>query len=456
MQTPDAEPAGWKQHYPTYEFEQRDIALAEYESATKALEADERIFLNAANLSVVVGTALGSLALGTLDKLTAAFEGAIPAYATISLVLLAAISFGGLSMRYFADRRKAACFGARKVIVLRKMLGMSYGSLQLVLPNWRIEGADQPFAIRMFPGWGTYVSYPCYAVAGIVSIVSLFLLSALLKQRDIQDLVGNTLNTAALSIGLSAIVFLSLAWTYRKALLDTHERTSLLVAQQIARVLGLSLVWKVEYVIYRAQLAAFELQRIGIDLKNAKRMLVAIEDQEFYAHRGVSLRGIWRIVRSAFGGPRSGGSTITQQLVRTLFIPDQRRLVRRKLVEMLLAKWFDRVFDKERQLGMYLAAVRFDRGVMGLADAMHRFMPGRPLTISPAAAFFLIERVSNIRSQLLVERIDQTARRLIAQGMLSATDLPAILALYEESVSRGVIVDRTGGLIRLRQSWASV
>ena len=109
MRPSEAELAGWKQHFPTYEFEQRDIALAEYESATKALEADERIFLNAANLPVVVGTALGSLALGNLDKLTAAFATALPAYATTALVLVAALAFGGLSMRYFADRRKAAC-----------------------------------------------------------------------------------------------------------------------------------------------------------------------------------------------------------------------------------------------------------------------------------------------------------------------------------------------------------
>jgi penicillin-binding protein 1A len=404
----------------------------------------------------VVGTALGSLALGALDRLTIAFEGALPAYATTSLVLIAALAFGGLSMRYFADRRKAACYGARKVIVLRRMLGMSFGSLQLVLPNWRIEGADQPFAIRMFPGWSTYVAYPCYAVAGIVSIVSLFLFSALLRLNDPRAIIGLDLHRGALAVGLSAIVFLGLAWTYRKALLDTHERTGLLVAQQLAKWLRLSLIWKVEYVIYRAQLAAYELQRLGLNLKHAKQVLVAIEDREFYCHRGVSLRGFGRIARSALGGPRSGGSTITQQLVRTLFIPDQGKLVRRKLIEVLLARWLDRVFEKERQLEMYLASVRFDRGVMGLAGAMHRFMPDRKTNVSSAVAFFLIERVSNIRSQLLVERIDQTARRLVAQRVLSAKDLPEILALYESAVSRGLISDQANGLVRLRRSWASV
>lgn len=57
------EQSGWKQHFPTYHFKERDVALEEYRFATKTLEAEERVFLNAANLSVVVGAALGSLAL---------------------------------------------------------------------------------------------------------------------------------------------------------------------------------------------------------------------------------------------------------------------------------------------------------------------------------------------------------------------------------------------------------
>ena len=54
----------WKQHFPTYHFKNRDIALEEYRLTAKALEAEERVFLNAANIAIVIGAAFGSLALG--------------------------------------------------------------------------------------------------------------------------------------------------------------------------------------------------------------------------------------------------------------------------------------------------------------------------------------------------------------------------------------------------------
>ena len=288
------EQSGWKQHFPTYHFKERDVALEEYRFAIKTLEAEERVFLNAANLSVVVGAALGSLALGTLDRLAAAFAPVVPHEFTLVLILGIAVAFAALSLRYFADRQKAVCFAARKVIVLRRMLGMSYGSLQLVLPNWRIEGADEPFAIRLFPGWNTYVAYPCYAIAGIAAAVTFFVLAALIKHLESSGITLPIQPTLGV-LGCAAFAFSALAWTYRKALLDTHERVGLLAACRIAEAIRLTLVTNFEYVIYRATLAKHELHRLGIDLGPAKRLLVHIEDKEFFGHRGVSLRGLARV-----------------------------------------------------------------------------------------------------------------------------------------------------------------
>lgn len=312
---PQSEESSWKQHFPTYHFKRRDVALEEYKFATKTLEAEERVFLNAANLSVIVGAALGSLALGSLDKLTGTFAPVVPEVAILGLVLLLAAGFAVLSLRYFADRQKAVVFAARKVIVLRRMLGMSYGSLQLVLPNWRIEGADEPFAVRLFPGWHTYVTYPCYAIAGIASAVAFFVLAALLKQLQVS---GTTLpfDPLLLVIGVAALSFVALSWMYRTALVDTHERVGLLVAQRLARALALKLVGNIEYVIYRATLGKHELHRLGVDLSVAKKLLVHIEDKEFFTHSGVSIKGLGRLFLSVLGRKRrSGGSTITQQLV---------------------------------------------------------------------------------------------------------------------------------------------
>lgn len=287
------EQSGWKQHFPTYHFKERDVALEEYRFATKTLEAEERVFLNAANLSVVVGAALGSLALGTLERLAATFAPVVPHAFTLIVILGIAVAFAVLSLRYFADRQKAVCFAARKVIVLRRMLGMSYGSLQLVLPNWRIEGADEPFAIRLFPGWNTYVAYPCYAIAGIAAAVAFFVLAALIKHLESSGLTLPVRPTVTV-IGCAALTFAALAWTYRKALLDTHERVGLLAACRLAKAMNVTLVTNFEYVIYRATLAKHELHRLGIDLGPAKRYWFTLRTKNF-SFIAVSVYAAWSV-----------------------------------------------------------------------------------------------------------------------------------------------------------------
>jgi penicillin-binding protein 1A len=168
--------SNWLQHFPTYVFKDRDIVLEEYKTAAKNLEAEERVFLNASNIAIIAATGFGSLSIGFLDKLTKQFEAIVPVQIMLSVLLVLITGFSLVALRYFADRQRAVVFSARKVIVLRRMLGLSYGTMQLVLPNWRIEGADEPFAVRLFPGWSTYVTYPYYALAGISSAVTFFLL----------------------------------------------------------------------------------------------------------------------------------------------------------------------------------------------------------------------------------------------------------------------------------------
>lgn len=447
--------AARRQHFPTYHFEDRDIVLEEYRSTSKTLEAEERVFLNAANISIVIGAAFGSLALGKLKDVTSALSPQVPEQVTLVIILLVAMVAGVLFLRHFADRQKAIVFAARKVIVLRRMLGMSYGRLQLVLPNWRIEGADEPFAIRLFPGWSTYVAFPCYAIAGISSVVVFFVSAVLLDGLVTDASLNGTFYSLPLAVSVAAGWFTYQCWLYRKALLDTHERTSFLVARSVARFLRLSIDERAEYVIYRANLATHELHRLGVNLSSLKAMAVQIEDKEYFSHGGWSVRGLARLILSLLHlGPRSGGSTITQQLVRTLFIFDQRKLVRRKIVEILLAVWASTVISKERQLEMYLAAVRFEYGVLGVAAACKYFFGSIKKEISNPVAFFLIERLSNVRSRLLGPKVLQTLRRAVSDGVLSEEDVVEVVVLYREMVKREVIQDvGNSGLSMLEEEW---
>jgi penicillin-binding protein 1A len=104
------------------------------------------------------------------------------------------------------------------------------------------------------------------------------------------------------------------------------------------------------------------------------RAFVAIEDRRFYAHYGVDPYGIGRalLANILHRGVSQGGSTITQQLAKNLFLT-QERTIHRKLQEMLLALWLERKFSKTQILELYLNRVYFGSGAYGIEQASQRY-----------------------------------------------------------------------------------
>lgn len=102
--------------------------------------------------------------------------------------------------------------------------------------------------------------------------------------------------------------------------------------------------------------------------------VLAIEDRRFHEHGGVDLRGTTRaLLRNAkAGGVVQGGSTITQQLVKILYLSPERSL-RRKLQEAVLAKMLERQLGKDRILELYLNAVYLGSGAHGMPAAAHTY-----------------------------------------------------------------------------------
>jgi penicillin-binding protein 1A len=102
--------------------------------------------------------------------------------------------------------------------------------------------------------------------------------------------------------------------------------------------------------------------------------IVAIEDRRFYQHNGVDpwgiLRAGWR--NSQAGAAREGGSTITQQLARLMFLTPERTL-RRKVQEALLAIWLESQLKKEDILLRYLNTAYFGAGAYGVDAAARRY-----------------------------------------------------------------------------------
>ena len=116
--------------------------------------------------------------------------------------------------------------------------------------------------------------------------------------------------------------------------------------------------------------------------------VLAIEDRRFRSHLGVDLRGIGRalVANLAAGGVREGGSTITQQLARLLYL-SQDRTLRRKLQEAMLAVWLELRLDKDAILERYLNEVYLGAGAWGVQGAAWRYFrkPARELSLSEAA-----------------------------------------------------------------------
>ncbi len=118
------------------------------------------------------------------------------------------------------------------------------------------------------------------------------------------------------------------------------------------------------------------------------RAFIAIEDRRFYAHWGIDVLGISRAVfRNVIGrGGMQGGSTLTQQLAKNLFLTQERTLSR-KVQEAILAIWLERSYSKDQILELYLNRVYFGSGAYGVEAAAQKYFGhgARLVTLSEAA-----------------------------------------------------------------------
>jgi penicillin-binding protein 1A len=118
------------------------------------------------------------------------------------------------------------------------------------------------------------------------------------------------------------------------------------------------------------------------------KAFVAIEDRRFYSHHGVDPLGIARALVADVlrRGASQGGSTITQQLAKNLFLT-QERTVSRKLQEIALALWLEHKYSKAEILELYLNRVYFGAGAYGVEGAAQRYFgrSARQLTLPQAA-----------------------------------------------------------------------
>lgn len=160
--------------------------------------------------------------------------------------------------------------------------------------------------------------------------------------------------------------------------------------------------------------------------QHVRDAFVAVEDHRFYRHLGVDPIALGRaIVRNVSDGSREGGSTLTQQLARTLFLSNQ-KTYGRKLREAILALNIDAQLTKDQILELYLNRIYLSAGVYGV-ETMSRHLFGRPaksLSIAEAALIAGLARAPSALSPWsnldgAIERSHVVLARMRQEGFIS-------------------------------------
>ena len=166
-----------------------------------------------------------------------------------------------------------------------------------------------------------------------------------------------------------------------------------------------------------------EMSGIDVALKDLPpylpRAFIAIEDRRFYQHHGIDPFGL---LRAAFAnvirrGVSQGGSTLTQQLAKNLFLT-QERTIWRKMQEAVLAVWLERKLGKAEILELYLNRVYFGSGAYGVEAAAQRYFGKSARQVKLAEAAMLAGLVKS-PSRLAPSRNPDGAQRR-AQAVLAA------------------------------------
>jgi len=125
---------------------------------------------------------------------------------------------------------------------------------------------------------------------------------------------------------------------------------------------------------------------MGTNIKNAT---VAIEDSEFYQHKGIRIKSIIRAVWANFRGEKvQGGSTITQQVIKETLLTSEKTITR-KIKEWILAVKLERVMSKEDILALYLNEAPYGGSIYGIDEASKIFLGKKPMDLTLAESAYL-------------------------------------------------------------------
>ncbi|WP_002640475.1 biosynthetic peptidoglycan transglycosylase [Myxococcus hansupus] len=167
--------------------------------------------------------------------------------------------------------------------------------------------------------------------------------------------------------------------------------------------------------------------------------VIKAEDRSFFRHRGVDMPAFQDAALAWLkGDARRGGSTLTQQLARNLYLSPE-RTVHRKLRELMVARELEDTLGKRRILELYLNTVEWGEGVWGVANASRFYFGRAPDDLDAFEASFLASLLAAPRRPLVggnAVRARAVQRRVLRQlknaGLLSTEELQRDLLRMSE------------------------
>lgn len=164
--------------------------------------------------------------------------------------------------------------------------------------------------------------------------------------------------------------------------------------------------------------------------ENLKNATIAIEDQNFYDHSGVDFMGIIRALKANWENENTqGASTITQQLIKnTLLTPD--RTWERKIKEIVLSLWAERIYNKEEILQMYFNEVAYGGPAWGVAAASQTYFGKAPQDLTLSESTYLAGLPASpttfspygTKPELGKKRQKEVLRRMVEDGYITQNE----------------------------------
>jgi len=181
------------------------------------------------------------------------------------------------------------------------------------------------------------------------------------------------------------------------------------------------------------------------------RALIAIEDKRFYYHPGFDPIGLARAAKANYqaGHVVQGGSTLTQQLAKNVFLTRERTF-KRKTQEIMFAVWLELRMSKQEILETYLSRVYFGGGTIGIESGAQRFFnkPAKDLNTGEVALLVGLlkapDRLNPLKNRKLsAERTALVLAEMHAQGYLTDADWTQAMAMPIEI--EPLVVNTNGG-----------